>query len=304
MPANRSALRLGSSLRFRDRWQGALAAFEIDDDWSVANIVVSRGVLQRSEVKLPFSTVTGWNHDSLSLDCTSEEAFRQEITPVVLPPRPLSADTPFSVPDTRLYGALVQLSNRRASHLLVSRGGLLARQRCAVPVGDVAFEGGVLRLAVQADNLPAYRRDPEILQDVVDALAAHPYLTAADRHGIREEVSDGVVRLHGNVRTAHAKVAAIAAVSSVPGALAIEDDLIDDGQLEIDIARALDRAGLGRGSRVYVHSALGEVTLGGAAENAALLPELERVASRVEGVRSVLLHVEVQPPPAPQRPAA
>ena len=302
MPPSRSALRFGAPVRFSDRWQGRLSAFEIDD-WSIANIVVRHGLLRPAEVKLPFSAASAWDDDSLTLDCTSAEAFGHQIAPVAVPPRPLSSETPFSIPETRLDGALVQHSSRRAGHLLVSRGRFPMRQAYAVPVEDVAFEGGVLRLAIQADTLPVYRRDPDLLQAVVDALAAHPGLSSADRRGIREEVVDGVVRLTGNVRTPQARAAALAAVSAVPGPLAIRDHLIDDSQLEIDIARALDRAGVTRRSRVYVRAAQGEVTLSGFADSAVVLPEIERVASRVEGARSVLNRVEVRPE-APQRPAA
>jgi osmotically-inducible protein OsmY len=302
MPPNRSALRFGSPVRFSDRWQGSLTAFEIED-WSIANIVVSRGLLRRAEVKLPFSAASAWDDDSLTLDCASGEAFGLQIAPLPVPPRPLSPETPFSIPDTRLEGALVQRSSRRATHLLVSRGRFPTRQLHAVPVGDVAFEAGVLRLAIQADTLPAYRRDPDVLQAVVDALAASPGLTSADRRSIRVEVVDGVVSLHGNVRTSQARAAALAAVSAVPGALAIEDHLIDDSQLEIDVARALDRAGLTRQSRVYVRAAQGEVTLSGFADSDYLRPEIERLASRVAGVRSLINRVEVRPS-VPRRPAA
>src|SRR4030067_487890 len=43
MQSSRPLLRLGCPVRFRDRWQGRLAAFEIDEDWLVLNVVVSPG---------------------------------------------------------------------------------------------------------------------------------------------------------------------------------------------------------------------------------------------------------------------
>jgi hypothetical protein len=55
MESARSALRLGCPVRFRDRWQGRLAALEIDDQWLVLNLVLSRGIFRRTEVKLPSS---------------------------------------------------------------------------------------------------------------------------------------------------------------------------------------------------------------------------------------------------------
>ena len=309
MQTTRSALRLGGPVRFRDRWQGRLASFEVDDDWLVLNLVVSRGIFRPSEVKLPFSIAADWDDDVLSLDCTSYEAFRREIPPLAVPPKPLSAKTPLSVADVKLAGALVERTSRRASHLMLSRG-LFASDQRVVPVQDIALEGGIIRLAAQADALPIYRPDSELLQAVRHAIATHPYLTADDRHSLRIEVVDGTAYLSGNVRTPQAEAHVHEAASSVLGAAAVQVTVINDRQLEIEIGQALDAAGLFRHERIYVRAALGEVTLGGFLTSTAPITNILQVAQAVPGVRSLDNRMEVaaSPPqrasaPSPQPPA-
>ena len=302
MQSTRSALRLGGPVRFRDRWQGRLASFEVDDDWLVLNLVISRGIFRPSEVKLPFSIATDWDDDSLSLDCTSYEAFSREIPPLAVPPKPLSAKTPLSLANVRLAGALVERASRRAGHLMLSRG-LFASDQRVVPVQDIAFEGGSIRLATQADALPIYRRDSELLQAVRDSLAAHPYLTADDRHSLSVEVVDGTAYLSGNVRTPQAETHVHEAASSVLGAAAVQATVINDRQLEIAIGQALDAAGLFRHERIYVRAALGEVTLGGFLTSTAPITNILKVAEAVPGVRSLDNRMEVVASP-PQRASA
>jgi osmotically-inducible protein OsmY len=307
MQSARSILRLACPVRFRDRWQGRLAALEVDDQWLVLNLVLSRGILRPLHVKLPFSAATHWDDDSLSLDCTSQEAFGRQIPPVAVPPRSLSARTPLSARDARLAGALVHRASRRASHLLLS-WSLFSPRRSLLPVEDVTLEGGVIRLAAQTDSLPLYRTDSELAEAVRDVLAVHPYLTADDRRTLNIEVVDGVAYLSGNVRTSHVKAYGHAAAASVPGVIAVVDAVVDDHKLEIDVGRALDAAGLFRYGRFYVRSALGDVTLGGLVRAEAAIPDVLKAASAVPGVRSVASSIEVEesspPVTAPPEPAA
>lgn len=172
MESSRSVLRLGSPLRFRDRWQGALVVLEVDDQWLVLNLVLSRGIFRTSEAKLPFTAASRWDGDVISLDCSSHEAFGRKIPPVAVPTRPLSAETPLSAAGARLAGAQVEPTSRKASHLLLSRGRLTSDQRL-VPVAEVSLEGGVIMLPAQWDALPAYHRDSDVLQAARETLAVH-----------------------------------------------------------------------------------------------------------------------------------
>jgi osmotically-inducible protein OsmY len=297
---------LGCPVRFRDRWQGHLAALEIDDQWLLLNLVLSRGIFPHLSVKLPFSAANQWDDDSLSLDCTSREAFGRQIPPVAVPPRPLSAKTPLSARDARLAGALVHKTSRQASHLLLSWGLFVSELRLS-SVQDVTLEGGVIRLAVQTDALPIYRPDSELAEAVRAALAAHRYLTADDRRAINVAVVDGVAYLSGNVRIPQAKAYAHATAASVPGVTALTDTVVDDRRLEIDVGRALDTVGLFRYGRIYVRSALGDLTLGGSVRAEAAVADIVKAASAVTGARSVATRIEVEeaapPPTTPLEPA-
>src|SRR3990170_4552406 len=151
MQSTRPLLRLGCPVRFRDRWQGRLVAFEIDEGWLVLNVVVSRGLFRPVEVRLPFSIADAWDDGALSLDCTSDQAFGRELPPVAAPAMPLSARTPVAAADVRLAGALVERESRRVSRLLLA-AGLLTRDTRIVDVTGVALEGGVVHLAAQLDT--------------------------------------------------------------------------------------------------------------------------------------------------------
>ncbi len=144
-------LRLGTPIRFRDRWEGHLAAFEAAPDWEVLNLVARRGVLWSSSVKLPFASSSDWSGEQVAFDCTSEEAFGRRLPPVAAPGRALSGKTSLAAAGARLVGALVSRSDRRVTHLLIRYGALPAQEYKAA-VDQVGFEAGVLRLAVQVDS--------------------------------------------------------------------------------------------------------------------------------------------------------
>jgi osmotically-inducible protein OsmY len=303
MITQRPPLRLGCPVRFRDRWHGRLSAFQVDDDWLVLNVVVSSGLLRRSEAKLPFSAVRDWGDDFVALDCSSREAFRRELHPVAAPGPLFAATTRVSAAGARLAGALVDRSTRRAGHLLFA-SGLLGAAMSAAPVSDVAFEGGVLTLAAQTAALPPYRPDSELQQAVRDALAADQHLTDDDRRALVVEVADAAAYLSGNIRTPQAEAHAAAAAAAVPGIAGVRNAIVNDHRLEIDVARALDAAGLYRYGKLYVRSALGVVTLSGFLSSPAALDDVVRVASALPGVRSLDNRVEARQPPAPAAAAA
>ena len=294
MQSARPLLRLGCPVRFRDRWQGRLAAFEIDEGWLVLNVVVSRGLFRPVEVRLPFSIADAWDDGALSLDCTSDQAFGREVPPVAAPAMPISARTPVSAAEVRLAGALVERESRRVSRLLLA-AGMLTRHTRAVDVREVTLEGGVVHLAAQLDALPVYRPDAELLQAVRDAIAVQPHLTADDRRAVSVDVADGVAHLSGNVRTPQAEASVREAAASVPGLSEVRSAVVDDRALETAVGRALDAAGMFRYGRLYVRAALGEATVGGYISAAGPAADIVKAAAAVPGVRSVVDRMEVAP---------
>jgi len=288
-------------VRFQDRWQGRLSAVEVDDDWQVLNVVVSRGLFHTVSVRLPFTIAREWSDEQVVLDCTSEEAFAREIPPLAAPATALSPRTPVSVPELRLTALVIDKLGRRVSQLLLAAGRFLASERSAT-TEQVSLRGNSLSLAVQPDLLAPYRSDEELRRGLQRALAAHPRLTGEDHRGLRVDVVDGVVYLTGNVRSPQARLWAEEAAASMAGAGQVRNDVVDDLQLEIDLGQALNRAGLFRRAQVYVRSALGEVTLSGFAAPGAV-DDIERIAAGVPGVRALTNRMEIRSAPPPPPPA-
>ena len=277
-------LRFGCPVQFRDRWQGTLAGAEIADDWEVLNLVIERGVWRwASRVKLAFTTSPHWSYDSVTLDCTSRQAFAREIPPVAMRARQLSRGTPLSVPDGRLLGLLVEPGRRRATDVIVHRGGAKYR----LPVAAISFDGNTLRLGSRGEELAPYLTDEELLDAVRQALASNPHITGDERGALDVLVSSGVVTVKGNVRTKQMKDLVHTALVPFAPIAEVRLEVVDDIDLELGIGQALARAGPQHRAEVYARSMLGELTLFGHAPSAAAVDEIARVVGQVPGVRNV-----------------
>jgi osmotically-inducible protein OsmY len=286
-----AALRLGAPVQFRDRWQGKVAAIEVDEEWEVLNLVVKRGVLRWStSVKLPFSASPQWSDDRVAFECTSRQAFAREIPPIAAPARPLSPKTPVSLPGARLAGLLVEPGRRLATDIIIRRG----RAKNQAPVGDVSFQGKALHIATHGENLRLYLTDDELENQAREALAATRELTGEERRTARVEASGGVVMVRGNVLTKNTKRALERAMSRLAGAATIRMEVVDDLELELAIGQALERTGLTHATRVYARSSLGDVTLYGEAPSPQVADDIVRAVSRLPGVRSVRTLLQVR----------
>jgi osmotically-inducible protein OsmY len=282
-PARTMPLRFGCPIQFRDRWQGTLAAADVDNDWEVLNLVIARGIWRwTTRVKLAFSASPRWSYDSVALDCTSGQAFAREIVPIAAPARQLSRDTPLSPPDARLLGLLVEPGRRRAVEVIVLRGG----EKYHFPVTAIAFEGKGLRLGSRGEELSPYMADDELLDVAREVLASNPHISGDERGALSVRVSSGVVTINGNVRTKQMKDLIRASLEPLAAVAAVRLEIMDDIDLELAIGRALERAALQHRAEVYARSKLGEVTLFGGAPSAAV-DEITRIVSQVPGVRTV-----------------
>jgi osmotically-inducible protein OsmY len=289
-------LRFGCLLQFRDRWQGTLAGAEVADDWEVLNLVIERGLWRwASRVKVAFTTSPHWSYDSVTLDCTSRQAFAREIPPVAMRARQLSHSTPLSVPDVRLLGLLVEPGRRRATEVIVHRGGRNYR----LPVTAISFDGHTLRLGSRGEELAPYLTDEELLNAVQQALAANPHITGDERGALGVLVSSGVVTVKGNVRTKQMKDLVHAALAPFAPIAEVRLEVADDIDLELGIGQALARARPQHRAEVYARSMLGEVTLFGHAPSAAAVDEIARVVGQVPGVRNVTSRMVTGAPTAP-----
>lgn len=296
----RSVLRFGTPLCFRDRWEGRLDACEVDADWAVCNLIISRGLVLRQSVRFPFSAVSQWSADAVTLDCAADEAFGRRI-PAQPPGQRLDSRTRVAGSQARLVGLMVDHRSRRATHLLLERGPFRLEDRL-VPIQEAVLKDGAIVLNRQLEAHPIYRSDDDLIRAVRAALATHPYLSEDDRRGIIVEASDGVLSLRGNVRTAAAR-SWVQQCAQVDGALESRIEVIDDPALEIAVAKALAEASLFRQARVFVRAVRGAIVLTGYVPSLAVQGEVERVAAAVEGVRGVTARLQLQPAEQSQGPS-
>lgn len=277
-------LKFGCPAVFTDRWEGKLTGFEVSEDWEVLNVVVTRPRLGRpSSVRLPLSAAAAWSAERIAFTCSSEQAFGRQVPPVAAPARPLSPSTPLALAGASLSGALVDTSRRTVAALLLRLGHEERRLRPQ----DAAFDGKILRVAVQPESLAIWVSDDELVRRVMAALSDRRVLSPEDRRTISVKASDGVVRLEGNVPSREAARRAQAAAAAVPGVLRVDNAIVDDASLEVELGRVLDAAGLQRHARLVVRSAWGEVTLLGYASDPGIVEEAMRIISAQTGVRAV-----------------
>jgi osmotically-inducible protein OsmY len=289
VPEKTSALRLGAPVRFQDRWAGRVTAIEISEDWEVYNVSVRRGFIKTVSVRLPLEAATAWDDGFLAFDnSSSNAAFGRELTPVAAPSRPVSAETPVSG-GGRFIGALVSPASRRAHGVLIDRAGT----EYLLPAEGVTFEGKTMHPGVQPEAMLPYYVAEEIQQRIRHALTHARDISPGEAHYINVEVDGTAARLSGNVRSRNSRGAAQRAVAVALRLPVDTGALVDDIELELDIAKALDRAGMGRALQVHVRSVLGAVVLRGHAPSQAAAEEAARVAARVSGVRTLVNRIEV-----------
>jgi osmotically-inducible protein OsmY len=284
-PARTIPMRFGCAIKFRDRWQGRLVAAEIDDDWEVLNLIIERGIWRwTTRVKLAFTASPSWSYDALVIDGTSRAVFAREIPPVAARARMLSRDqTPLSDPSARLLGLLVEPGSRRATDVMIRRGG----EKYRFPVDLISFDAKTLRLGSRGEELLPYLTDDELVAIVQELLGSNPRISGDERGSLTVRASSGFVTISGNVRTKQMKDLVRASLAALAKMAEISLDVVDDIDLEFVIGRALERAGLQHRAEVYARSTLGEVTMFGRAPSNATVEETTRVVSQVPGVRSV-----------------
>ena len=287
-----TALNLGSPVRFHDCWSGHLTAIDVDDDWEVLNLQLTRGLWRwTSSVKLPFSAVSEFSPEYVAFDATSDQAFNREIPPVAAMMRTLSPTTQVSLPGSAIAGVLVEGKFARALLIHESTG---RRRRLRIPADKATFEGSALRLIGQSDSLPIYRDDEEVLAQIRDAISSSPDITQDDRRNVTIIATGGAVVISGNVRTGVVRHEIDRIVSSLYGAASVTNEIVDDLSLEIALGWALERGGVQRTSDIYVRSALGEVTVFGRAHSPTAADDVIRLISQTPGVCSVKSRLETK----------
>jgi osmotically-inducible protein OsmY len=149
------------------------------------------------------------------------------------------------------------------------------------PVTDVASE-------IRARGA-ASENDLAILQDVERAIANDEILRRIDLPTLRIQAHDGTVFLRGHVATRPHREQIEAIVGKVRGVRAVSNQVIADDDLELAVAQALGRDPRTRSDFFHVASTHGVVRLSTRVLRAESFEAAEQVASRVSGVRAVVI---------------
>lgn len=119
---------------------------------------------------------------------------------------------------------LLDPTTRRATHVVVRRGGLLDRDTIVPVEWAREITRDCIFLDVgreQLDLLPEYRPDDEITADVLEALWYRSELNAEDLRYVEARTADGVVELSGLTGTERTRATIETLTREVPGVLGL-----------------------------------------------------------------------------------
>lgn len=134
---------------------------------------------------------------------------------------------------------------------------------------------------VQVD-VEAHRPDIDIQADIERNMLNYPPL-AKDRHSVRIQVSDGIVKLSGHVQTPNTRQFFLNAVPTVEGVVSVDgSELFDDESIRLEVGRLLP-VGLNVGRSQY-----GNVVLVGRLPEDVNRADIEAKVRQVPGVRRVI----------------
>jgi osmotically-inducible protein OsmY/sporulation protein YlmC with PRC-barrel domain len=186
-------------------------------------------------------------------------------------------------------------SGGRVRQIIVRTSRMFGR-RVLVPIEGVArcdAQGIWLALDRAAfDRLPDYQTDRAIALDVDQALRADEVVRRLDYRSIDVTISAGVVLLHGHATTPVSRARAERAAQDVRGVLAVTNQIVTDGEIQIAVAQALAGDERTRGQRLYTHVQRGVVSVSGEVSGAIARTAVEAVAGSVPQVRAVINFVK------------
>jgi len=190
----------------------------------------------------------------------------------------------------------------RVSRLLLTSSGELRqlvihqqrshRREVIVPIAWVHHldARGVWIAAERAalDELPIYRSDRLIAADVAQALWDDEVVRSLDYADIDSSVCAGVVTLRGYAATPVSRARAERAARTVPGVLAVVNQIVIDGAVAGAVAQALASDARTRGENLFVQARHGVVSLRGAVGSADVSATAEACAAGVPQVRGII----------------
>ena len=198
----------------------------------------------------------------------------------------------------RVALVLLHQHTHHATHIVVRRRTLRKRD-IIVPldwVTAITPQGIILDAEMwQVDQLPDYRPDDVIEEDVRQALYDDPaFQEGADLYAMRVSVRTGVVELRGNVRNSTRKREAELIARRVGGVLDVRNLLVADDELAWTVERALKQDDRLEIEVLSVEAILGLVHLRGRVGTPEQRAGAAEVARHVPGVQAINNALDVQ----------
>ncbi len=156
--------------------------------------------------------------------------------------------------------------------------------------------------AADLDSTSLPRPDDDILADLWEGIWDVDVIRSSDRHSLAITVHDGVVDLEGHMSGAFNRQRVENIARSVPSVVAVHNQVVVDGELDLAVAQALTRDARTSAYLLPVGSHHGWVRVGGTVSCREVQAAAEAVAARVPSVRGVIAVPRVTgEPPAPTR---
>ncbi|HEY7351047.1 MAG TPA: BON domain-containing protein [Ktedonobacterales bacterium] len=259
--------------------------------WQISHIVVQRGLFMKKLLTLPAEFIKEARADGLYLSLKVDDLLQKAQAPKE-PLLALQDDLPV-VSNSEKLGDLSELffdaETRRLAYLVVHRH--------AIAGGDVLLSGDQLA-DLQADRLevnvspkdfallPRYRPDPELEEDVRQALWDYPRLRI-DLGAVKAHAQCNEVWLLGHVSSDINRRLMEDLTRAVPGVRDVHNELIADTDLAVAVAGALAEHEETRGLPIGVYPTLGEVYLRGLTPTEEAKQAAEKVATEAHGVKAI-----------------
>lgn len=282
----------GSTANATDDTLGKVAQVLVHPEtWAISYIVVQRGLVMKKLLTLPVDFIREARVDGLQFSLPVDDLVQKAQTPKE-PLLTLREHLPISYGSETL-GGLSQLffdaATRRIAYLVVHRQTIAGSEVLLSVDQLVGLQAGRLEVNIAPKEfalLPLYRPDPQLEEDVRQALWDYPRLRI-DLGAIKIHAQCNEVWLQGYVSSGLNRRVIEDQLSLVPGIRHLHNQLIADSDLAVEIAAALAKHEETRGLPIGVYPDLGEVCLRGLVPNEHVKEIAEQVAAEVPNVKAV-----------------
>jgi osmotically-inducible protein OsmY/sporulation protein YlmC with PRC-barrel domain len=197
----------------------------------------------------------------------------------------------------RLECLLVALPQLDITGVVIHQGRLHGHSVRVPTAWIAALERDAIQLTepcTALQDLPEYRPDHVILEEVERALDQDEAVHRADAASIAVSVTDGIVTLRGYVSDGRNVARAEDLARGVRGVRSVNNVLICDAQILLDVAQALARDARTRDSAIGINATHGAVVLFGEVSHPSVRSAAEDVVARVPHVRMVFNQLTVR----------